>query len=96
MTANRDVRLSGHTSVITFAEPTRVQEPPSKKNQNEGWYGYHPGPVSFSLTRDSAVEGELRHIGVGSPKRLFGRLVGAIKEVWVHIIPLQGGGRGRR
>ena len=50
-------------------------------------------PVSFSLTRDSAVEGELRHIGVGSPKRLFGRLVGAIKEVWVHIIPLQGGGR---
>ena len=52
-------------------------------------------PVSFSLTRDSAVEGELRHIGVGSPKRLFGRLVGAIKEVWVHIIPLQGGGRER-
>ena len=52
-------------------------------------------PVSFSLTRDSAVEGELRHIGVGSPKRLFGRLVGAIKEVWVHIIPLQGGRRER-
>lgn len=49
-------------------------------------------PVSFSLTRESTVEGELRHIGVGSPKRLFGRLVGAIKEVWVHIIPLQGGG----
>ena len=52
-------------------------------------------PVSFSLTRDSAVEGELRHIGVGSPKRLFGRLVGAIKEVWVHIISLQGGGTER-
>ena len=52
-------------------------------------------PESFSLTRDSAVEGELRHIGVGSPKRLFGRLVGAIKEVWVHIIPLQGGRRER-
>ena len=48
----------------------------------------------FRLARASAVEGVLRHIGVGSTKRLFGWLVGAIKEVWVHIISLQGGGKG--
>ena len=40
------------------------------------------------LAFDSNVEGELRHIGVVSSERLFDWLVGAIKEVWVHIISL--------